>query len=195
MSKKKLQVWLPLIFSVVMIAGMFFGFKLHQETGGKSFFSRDKKTSLQETLDLIKDKYVDKIKLDSLQNDAITDVMNHLDPHSVYIPASDVETANEELQGNFEGIGIEFNRFDDTVHVLYVIPGGPSDKAGLQIGDKIIKINDSSIVMKGLLNDDIKKLIRGNEGSKVKLTILRGTTIQYKEVVRGTIPLQRFWYE
>jgi len=189
MSKKKLQVWLPLIFSVVMIAGMFFGFKLHQETGGKSFFSRDKKTSLQETLDLIKDKYVDKIKLDSLQNDAITDVMNHLDPHSVYIPASDVETANEELQGNFEGIGIEFNRFDDTVHILYVIPGGPSDKAGLQIGDKIIKINDSSIVMKGLLNDDIKKLIRGNEGSKVKLTILRGTTIQYKEVVRGTIPL------
>ena len=189
MSKKKLQVWLPLIFSMVMIAGMFFGFKLHQETGGKSFFSRDRKTSLQETLDLIKDRYVDKVGLDTLQNDAITEVMDHLDPHSVYIPASEVDATNEELQGNFEGIGIEFNRFADTVHVLYVIPNGPGDKAGLRIGDKITGINDSSIVMKGLLNDDIKKLIRGKEGSKVKLTVLRGSITQFYDVTRGTIPL------
>ena len=189
MSKKKLQVWLPLIFSLVMIIGMFFGFKLHQEAGGQGFFQRDKKTSLQQALDLIKNKYVDKIGLDSLQDDAINEVMNHLDPHSVYIPASDVASANEELQGNFEGIGIEFNRFSDTVHVLYVIPGGPSDKAGLHIGDKIIKVNDSIIVNKGLFNDDIKKMIRGKEGSKVKLTVIRGTTIQYYYVVRGTIPL------
>jgi carboxyl-terminal processing protease len=189
MSKKKLQVWLPLIFSVVMITGMIFGFKLHQETGGKDFFARDKKTSLQETLDLIRNKYVDKIGVDSLQDDAINEVMNHLDPHSIYIPASDVASVNEELEGNFEGIGIEFNRFNDTVHVLYVIPGGPSDKAGLQIGDKIFKVNDSSIVNKGLFNDDIKKLIRGKEGSRVKLTVLRDNTTQFYEVVRGTIPL------
>jgi carboxyl-terminal processing protease len=189
MSKKKLQVWLPLIFSVVMITGMFFGFKLHQETGGKDFFKRDKKTSLQEALDLIKDRYVDKVGVDSLQDDAINEVMNHLDPHSVYIPAMDVSTANEELAGNFEGIGIEFNRFYDTVHILYVIPDGPSDRAGLQIGDKLIKINDSSIITKGFLNDDIKKMIRGSEGSKVKLTILRGNTIQYYLVTRGKIPL------
>jgi carboxyl-terminal processing protease len=189
MSKKKLQVWLPLVFSLVMITGMFFGFKLHQDAGGQSFFKRDKRTSLQEALDLIRNKYVDKVGLDSLQDDAITEVMNHLDPHSVYIPASDVESANEELQGNFEGIGIEFNRFNDTVHVLYVIPGGPSDKAGLHIGDKIIKVDDSSIVMKGLFNDDIRKMIRGKEGSKVKLTVLRGNTLQYYNVLRGTIPL------
>jgi carboxyl-terminal processing protease len=189
MSKKKLQVWLPLIFSLVMIAGMFFGFKLHQEAGGQSFFRRDKKTSLQEALDLIRNKYVDKVGLDSLQDDAISEVMNHLDPHSVYIPASDVESANEELQGNFEGIGIEFNRFSDTVHVLYVIPDGPSDKAGIRIGDKIVKVNDSTIVNKGLFNDDIKKMIRGEEGSKVKLTVLRGNTLQYYNVVRGKIPL------
>jgi carboxyl-terminal processing protease len=189
MSKKKLQVWLPLIFSLVMITGMFFGFRLHQEAGGQSFFKRDKKTSLQEALDLIRNKYVDKVGLDSLQDDAINEVMNHLDPHSVYIPASDVASANEALQGNFEGIGIEFNRFSDTVHVLYVIPGGPSDKAGIRIGDKIIKVDDSTIVNKGLFNDDIKKLIRGKEGSKVKLTVLRGATTQFYYVVRGTIPL------
>jgi carboxyl-terminal processing protease len=189
MSKKKLQVWLPLVFSLVMITGMFFGFKLHQEAGGQSFFKRDKKTSLQEALDLIKTKYVDKVGLDSLQDDAINEVMSHLDPHSVYIPASDVESANEELQGNFEGIGIEFNRFNDTVHVLYVIPGGPSDKAGLQIGDKIVRVNDSTIVNKGLFNDDIKKMIRGEEGTKLKLTVIRGNTTQYYYVIRGKIPL------
>lgn len=189
MSKKKLQVWLPLVFSVIMITGMVFGFKLHQETGGKSFFARDKENSLEETIDLIKNKYVDKVQIDSLQDDAINDLMDHLDPHSVYIPANDVTTSNEELQGNFEGIGIEFNRFNDTVHVLYVIPGGPSDKAGLKIGDKIISVNDSLIASRAFSNDDIRKMIKGKEGSKVKLTVLRDNTTQYYEVIRGKIPL------
>ena len=138
MRNKKLQVWLPLIFSVVMISGMFFGFKLHQQTGSRDgFFKTNKKTSLQEALELIQDRYVDSVRMDSLQNDAITDVMNHLDPHSVYIPASNVSEMNEDLVGNFQGIGIEFSVFDDTVHVLYIVPDGPSDKAGLHIGYKI----------------------------------------------------------
>jgi carboxyl-terminal processing protease len=190
MRNKKLQVWLPLIFSVVMILGMFFGFKLHQQTGStKNFFKRDKRSSLQEALDLIKSRYVDNIGIDSLQDDAITEVMTHLDPHSVYIPATDVITANEDLVGNFEGIGIEFNIFSDTVHVLYVVPNGPGDKAGLQIGDKLIKVNDSSIVSTTLPSADIRKMIRGKGGTKVKLTVLRGNTIQYYDVIRGTIPL------
>jgi carboxyl-terminal processing protease len=190
MRNKKLQVWLPLIFSLVMISGMFFGFKLHQQTGGNdSFFKTDKKTALQEALDLIKDRYVDSVKMDSLQNDAINEVMNHLDPHSVYIPASNLSEMNEDLVGNFQGIGIEFNIFDDTVHVLYIVPNGPSDKAGLHIGDKILKVNDSSIVSKTLPSADIRKMIRGAGGSKVKLTVLRGNTIQFYQVTRGTIPL------
>ena len=190
MKNKKLQVWLPLIFSVVMIAGMFFGFEIHQQTGGtQSFFRIHKKTSLQEALDLIKNRYVDSVHIDSLQNDALTDVMNHLDPHSVYIPASNLSEANESLIGNFQGIGIEFNIFDDTVHVLYVVPGGPSDKAGLQIGDKLLKVDDSSVISKTLPSVDIRKMIRGKQGTKVKLTILRGNTIQYYNVERGTIPI------
>jgi carboxyl-terminal processing protease len=114
--------------------------------------------------------------------------MNHLDPHSVYIPASDVSAENEVLRGDFEGIGVEFNIFEDTVHVLYVVPDGPSDKAGLQIGDKIIGVNDSSVVG-DRVGRDVRNLIRGKGGTKVKLTILRGNTTQFKEVVRGTIPL------
>jgi carboxyl-terminal processing protease len=190
MKNKKLQVWLPLIFSVVMIAGMFFGFRLHQENGSpNNFFKKDRSTSLQEALDIIKDRYVDKVGLDSLQDDAINEVMNHLDPHSLYIPATDVSSANEDLVGNFEGIGLAFNIFEDTVHVLYVVPNSPSDKAGLQIGDKVIKVNNVSIVSKTMPSQDIRKMMRGKGGTKVKLTVIRGSTTQYYEVVRGTIPL------
>jgi carboxyl-terminal processing protease len=190
MGNKKLQVWLPLIFSLVMIAGMFFGFKLHQQTGGRDgLFSGAKRTSLQEALDLIEDRYVDSIGIDTLQNNAITDVMNHLDPHSFYIPVSQVSEMNEDLAGNFQGIGVEYNIFSDTVHVLYVVPGGPGDKAGLKLGDKILKVDDSSVVSKTLPSTAIKQMIRGKGGTKVKLTILRDKAVQNIQVTRGIIPL------
>ncbi|NTS43443.1 S41 family peptidase [Flavisolibacter sp. BT320] len=189
MHNKKLQVWLPLILSVVMIVGMFFGFKMHQQTGSANFFRRDKANTLQETMDLIRTRYVDEVKFDSLQDDAITAVMENLDPHSVYIPYSEVAEANEDLAGNFEGIGVEFNLFRDTVNVIYVIPDGPSAKAGLQLGDKIIRVNDSSIVSKTLPIQDIRKLIRGKAGSNVKLSVLRGSTIKDITITRGSIPL------
>lgn len=189
MRNKKLQVWLPLLLAMVMISGMFFGFKLHQQTGSKSFFSRGKTTTLQETMDLIKSRYVDSVSLDSLKDDAINAVMDHLDPHSVYIPASGVAEAAEELQGNFEGIGIEFNIFKDTVNVIYVIPNGPSEKAGLHIGDKIVAVNDSPIVSKTLPIQAIRHLIRGKAGTPVQLTTVRGTALRTVTVTRGRIPL------
>jgi len=190
MRNKKLQVWLPLVFSLVMIAGMFFGFKLNQQTGSReSFFRKDRTTSLQEALNLIRDRYVDSVQMDTLQNGALMDVMNHLDPHSVFIPASNLGEMTEDLIGNFEGIGIEFNIFEDTVHVLYVVPGGPSDRAGLRVGDRIVGVNDSSIISKSAPTTDIRKLIRGKGGTKVKLTIIRGSNLQQVAVTRGTIPL------
>jgi carboxyl-terminal processing protease len=189
MSKKKLQVWMPLILAVVMISGMFFGFKLHQQTGAQNFFQRDKTTTLQETMDLIKSRYVDSVQLDSLRDDAINAVMEHLDPHSVYIPASSVSEANEELQGGFEGIGVEFNLFNDTVNVIYVIPDGPSEKAGLRIGDKILAVNETPIVSKTLPIQQIRKMIRGKSGSDVELKIIRNAQPQTVTVTRGRIPL------
>lgn len=190
MSNKKLQVWLPLLFSLVMIAGMFYGFQLHRQTGSnESFFKRDKRTSLQEALDLIRLKYVDSVGLDSLEAGAMQEMMNELDPHSVYIPAADLGEANEDIIGNFEGIGVEFNIFNDTVNVLYVVTNGPSDKAGLQVGDRILKVNDSVIAKRGLSSDRIKKLIRGEDGSKVHLTILRDNTQKLVTIKRGRIPI------
>lgn len=190
MGNKKLQVWLPLIFSLVMIAGMMLGYKLGSQGGSNSrFFSSNKRSSLQEALDIIKLKYVDSVQMDSLEGKAIQEIMNELDPHSVYLPPVDLKEANEDLAGNFQGIGVEFNIFRDTVNVVYVMPGGPSEKAGLMIGDKILKVNDSSIAGRKLQVDDIKKHIRGPKGSKASLQILRGAAAKTIDVTRGTIPV------
>jgi len=191
MGNKKLQVWLPLIFSIVLIAGMFLGYRLRGNSSGKNdFFAINRRSSLQEALDLIKLKYVDSVHIDSLEGKAIEEMMAELDPHSVYLPPVDLKEANEELAGNFEGIGVEFNIFSDTVNVVYVIPNGPSDKAGLKIGDKIIRVNDSSMTRKPLTVEGIKKNIRGSRGSKVKIDVLRaGNELHTIMVTRGTIPV------
>jgi carboxyl-terminal processing protease len=187
MGNKKLQVWLPLIFSIVMIVGMFLGYELGG--GGNGFFKTQKRASLQEAIDLIKNKYVDDVNMDTLQGEAIQEMVNHLDPHSVYFPPVELKAANEDLAGNFEGIGVEFNVFADTVNVIYVIPGGPSDKAGLQIGDKILKVNDSSLIIKNITTEKIKEFIRGERNSKARLEILRGNEVKTISVTRGTIPV------
>ena len=144
MGSKKFQVWLPLLFAIVMTAGMVIGYQMRERTAvANSFFQNNTNTGvLQEILSLIKNKYVDKVGTDSLKSDAINDMLAHLDPHSVYIPHSELQSVNEDLQGNFQGIGIEFQIFNDTVNVVNVIQGGPSDKAGMQIGDKMLAVND-----------------------------------------------------
>ena len=190
MGNKKLQVWLPLIFAVVMIIGMVFGYKLGSQNGNsKGFFASNNRSSLQEAIDLIKMRYVDSVHIDSLEGKAIQQLMNGLDPHSVYLPPVDVKEANEDLAGNFEGIGVEFNIFSDTVNVVYVIPNGPSDKAGLLIGDKIVAVNNTSLAQKASSIDSIKKYIRGERGSKAVLQVLRENKPQTITVTRGTIPV------
>lgn len=189
MGNKKLQVWLPLLFSVVLIAGMFFGYKMNKGGGSKGFFKSTKPTSLQEALDLIRSKYVDPVSIDSLQAGAIQEMMSELDPHSVYFPPVESKEAIEDLAGNFDGIGVEFNVFSDTVNVVYVVPGGPSDEAGLQIGDKIVAVNDSSLVEKNISSARIKEFIRGERGSTAALKVVRNGKLQTINVKRGSIPV------
>lgn len=190
MGNKKLQVWLPLIFSIILIAGMFLGYRLSDGTGNrKGFFTTANRGSLQEALDLIRLKYVDSVQVDSLQGRAIQEMMSELDPHSVYFPPVELKEVNEDLAGNFEGIGVEFNVFSDTVNVVYVVPGGPSEAAGLQIGDKIISVNNSPLTGKPFTTDEIKNLIRGKRGSKAALQVIRDKKTQTITVTRGTIPV------
>lgn len=190
MNQKKIQVWLPLMIAMVLIAGMYLGFRLSNSPGSTGgFFGSSKKNTLQETIELIKLKYVDSLNPDALERHAIEQMMNQLDPHSVYIPASSLKGANEDLAGNFEGIGVEFNIFRDTVNIVYVIPGGPSEKAGLQIGDKILKVDNKVIASQNLGTDEIRNTIRGRRGTTVSLEILRSGKKIIIPVTRGRIPL------
>lgn len=190
MGSKKLQIWLPVLFAVVMVAGMMIGYQLKEKTLGNRFFSLSRRTSLQELVELIKGKYVDKVSADSINQLAADELLSHLDPHSVFIPADRLKEVNEDMMGNFQGIGVEFQIMDDTVNVMNVMKDGPSAKAGIQTGDKFIKVNDSvTIAGKKLQSDDIRKLLRGPVDTEVKLQLLRGNEKKEVKITRGVIPV------
>jgi carboxyl-terminal processing protease len=186
MGSKKLQVWLPVLFALVMIVGMAIGFKLREKTS--MLFSLKGKDEVQEVLDLVKSRYVDNVSADSIKNAAIDEILSKLDPHSVYIPSEQVNYVNEDLEGNFKGIGVEFQQFNDTVNVINVIKDGPADKAGVLVGDMIIKVNDTASLVKKDA-DQIRKLLRGPADSKVVVTVLRNNEQKKLTISRGTIAL------
>jgi carboxyl-terminal processing protease len=186
---KKLNFWLPLLFSLVMIMGMLIGFRLYPNTSTGGFFKTGKLTPVQEVLDIIHEKYVDTVHSDSLSEEAIQGILSHLDPHSYYIPAADQVAMNEDLQGNFQGIGVEFQILNDTVNITYVLTGGPSDKAGLLVGDQIIRVNDSLVAGNGITAEKIKKFLRGPGASQVTVTMLRNHSPKTFSIERGVIPL------
>lgn len=187
---KRVQAWLPLLFAIVLVAGMVLGFALRERLPiGQGFFQPAERSSLQEALDLIRLHYVDPISTDSLNDDAIEAMLSHLDPHSVFIPARYLTEINEDLQGNFEGIGVEFQIIDDTVNVASVLKGGPSAAAGVQVGDRFLKVGDSLVAGNGINAERIKKLLRGPGSSTVTITFLRGKTPVTLPIRRGTIPL------
>jgi carboxyl-terminal processing protease len=189
MGSKKLQVWLPVLFALVMILGMIIGFKLREDVRGvSSFLKLSKKSSIQEVLDLVDARYVDDIGDDSLTLTAIEQILEKLDPHSVYIPSDKLKYANEDLEGGFDGIGVEFQLFYDTVNITNVLKGGPSEKAGLLVGDKIVKVNDSINLVKKEFNK-IRNSLRGPKGSNVKVTVVRNAQLKDVTITRGTIPL------
>ena len=182
---------MPLLFAVIMTIGMWLGYQLRENTtGAVGFMTNNKSNSLQEILNLIQNKYVDTVSIDSLKETAITQMLTHLDPHSIYIPPTELQGVNEDMQGNFMGIGVEFQIFSDTVNIVNVIADGPSFKAGVQVGDKLIKVNDTDkIAGIKIKPDDVKKYLRGPGGSDVKITVLRNNELKTLSIKRGIIPL------
>lgn len=179
-----------MLFALVLILGMLGGYALRERLPyAQGFFQSSQRNALQEVMDIIKTNYVDTVSADSLGEDAIEAMLARLDPHSVYIPAKYLQEKNEDLQGNFEGIGVEFQIIRDTVNVVQVLTGGPSAQAGVQVGDKFIAVGDSLIAGNGITTQRIKNLLRGPGASRVNLTLLSDGRVKKVEITRGTIPL------
>ncbi|HEY0273671.1 MAG TPA: S41 family peptidase [Chitinophaga sp.] len=175
----------------VLALGMYLGHKMPGSQNGDmgaSLFNRHP-TPLQEVMNLLKAKYVDTLKVSDLQQEAIDGLLSHLDPHSVYIPPANVADINDNLEGNTQGIGVEINVMADTVNIVSVLTGGPADKVAIRTGDRIIKVNDSTVAGNGITVEGIRKLLRGPEDSKVKVTVLRGRKLLDMNITRGIIPL------
>ncbi len=189
MNKTKIQVWLPLLLSFTMVAGLYLGYSMRDNMPGKSFFHMEKRRPVQEIIELIQNKYVDDVNTMSVTDTAIQAMLYKLDPHSVFIPAQELQGENEQLAGKFYGIGVEYNIFGDTINVTNVLPDGPGFKAGLLLGDKFIKVDDSAVAGIKIKRDKIRQLLRGESGSKVNITLLRGIKQVQITVSRGSIPL------
>jgi carboxyl-terminal processing protease len=142
-------------------------------------------------LEWIEKYYVDTVNENSLVEHAITELLKDLDPHSSYLTKDEVAQLNEPLQGNFEGIGVSFNILNDTVYIISPVAGGPSDKAGVQSGDRLIKVDGKNIAGTGIKSDDVFAMLRGKKGSKVTISLLRrgNSELLDYDILRDKIPI------
>ena len=189
------------LFPLLLAAGVVLGLVLGQYLGRNTTTSQLKgmlsrmalpTNKLTYTLSLIENQYVDSVSMDSLAEHVIPLLVKELDPHSVYIPASEMQALNEPLEGEFDGIGVVFNMATDTVIVLNVIPQGPSDKAGIKAGDRIIEIGDSVVAGRKIPQNNVVKMLRGPRGTTVHLGIGRQgiSGLVPIDVERGVIPIR-----
>jgi carboxyl-terminal processing protease len=167
--KKANYVYNPLIYSGILIAGILAGIYLfpgRQSAGGDS-------EKIGSIISLVKENYVDTVNRDQLLTSAINGMLQSLDPHSVYIPAEELAETNDQLDGDFEGIGIQFNIQSDTIMVVNTIPKGPSEKIGIMAGDRIVKVDDKNVAGVKITNKEVMKKLKGKRGTKVKVGIKR----------------------
>jgi carboxyl-terminal processing protease len=185
-QNSKYQIRLPIVLCLGLAAGVFVGATLNTKKSSADVNKDVQK--FREILTQIKEEYVDTINTSSLVDDAITHILQKLDPHSSYIPASDRIAANEDLRGNFDGIGVEFSIFNDTIVIVTPLSGGPSETLGIRSGDKIIKVDDKNMAGIGVNTGDVMKALKGPRGTEVKVTIQRKEKQIDYTIVRDKIP-------
>ena len=179
-------LWLPLAIAVAVVVGVFFGSRF---SSNNKVAENDRK--LNAILNLIAQDYVDTTNLKDLIEMSIPEILSNLDPHTSYFSAEDLKAATDDLNGSFSGIGISFVMMDDTIGVVEVIPGGPSEKVGILAGDRIVMIDDSTATGGKMTSGAVMKRLRGAKGSKVKLGIKRQNSSKLLSftVTRGDIPI------
>ena len=193
MNRPKFYVYLPIVFSLILVLGILIGrtFSLNRGSSFISVNTTNQYNKVEEILRYISEQYVDTINDKQLIEKTITTMLQNLDPHSSYLTAEELRANNEPLQGNFEGIGIEFNIVEDTIRVLSAIAGGPSERVGIQAGDKIVEVEGKKVAGIKIVNKDVLAKLKGPGGTKVKVGILRRgkTHLQNFTITRGTIPI------
>ena len=191
------KVLIPLLLAVALAVGLIVGQSMGRSTAESQFrrvisHLRPPYDKLNRTMALIQNEYIDSLNMDSITEQVLPLLVQQLDPHSIYIPAKDMQAVNEPLESEFDGIGVVFNMATDTVIVLNVVPSGPSQKAGVQNGDRILRIDNRAVAGQRVPQDSIVKMLRGPRGSQVQLTLERLTikdTINLT-VTRDAIPLK-----
>lgn len=193
MNNKKSNRFMPLMMALCVVIGIIVGsFYSNHFSGNRLSIINTGTNRINNLLHIIDDQYVDKVNLDSLVEDAMPKILTELDPHSVYISAKDVEAANQDLQGSFSGVGIQFVIRQDTIHVQNVIQNGPAERAGILAGDKIVMVDDQTFVGKAVTNQEAMKRLKGPKNTKVKIGVLRygHSKPQSFVVTRGDIPIK-----
>ena len=184
-----MPLWLALSVVVGIFIGSFFANRL---SGNRLSIINSGSNKLNDLLHIVDDQYVDTVNVNDLVEKAMPTILSELDPHSVYISEKDVQQANDDLKGSFFGVGIEFTIRKDTIHVQNVIANGPSERAGLLAGDKIVEIDGQPFVGKEVTTDEAMHRLKGDKDTKVVLGIKRGKEkkLRHYTVIRGEIPMK-----
>lgn len=190
----KLRLWLPFLLAAILALGIYVGMRLNEPfKSSRSFFSfrTGQFNKINDVINYINNEYVDTVNQKTLVENTISQLLHQLDPHSAYIPADELQAMNEPLEGNFDGIGIEFHVQEDTIMVVSAVAGGPSEQLGIQSGDRIIAVEGKNVAHINISNAEVMQLLRGPSGTKVKVTILRKSTGQniVYSITRGKIPI------
>ena len=187
---------LPTLTVLAVALGLVIGMSLSQKANAQRIVIHNgqlqfEQNKLDRLVQLMESAYVDEINVDSITDEVMTDMVQKLDPHSAYIPKEDLEMVNSELAGSFSGIGVQFTIQQDTVRIVAVIAGGPSEGVGVLAGDKIVSVDDSAFVGKKMNNEKVMKTLRGPKGTQVKLGVVRAGTPEtlYFTITRGDIPV------
>lgn len=184
------SVKLPLYIAIAICIGVFIGANMAMSSNVASSDLVNNLSKFKQVLSYIENDYVDDVDSEKLIERAITNMLEELDPHTAYIPAKDLELIQSRLEGNYEGIGVEFNIFKDTIHVVTPLSGGPSQKLGIRAGDKIVKVDGDWVAGVGINNQKVVELLRGPGGSQVIVTIKRDGEKEFIDftIVRDVIP-------
>lgn len=187
--KKK---YIPLVIGVAIAAGVLIGGKLNfTDTSDRLFTSNSKKDKLNRLIDYIDYEYVDNVNTDSIVDVTVNGILEKLDPHSVYIPEREMQRVSENMKGDFVGIGVSFYNYKDTIAVIRPLEGGPSEKAGIRSGDRIIMADDDSIFGNQWSNQDIIQKLKGEKNSRLRLKVYRKGEKELLDfnVKRANIPI------